>query len=99
MWLNRALTYDEENRLATTTGSGAAQFQYDSIGKRALSIITQTSGPQRYYPYGAHQDVNSAATEYGYTGQREEADLGLYDDNARWYDPYVGRFIQPDAQE
>lgn len=30
-------------------------------------------------------------------GQREEADLGLYNYGARWYDPALGRFIQPDT--
>ncbi|MCE7980175.1 MAG: hypothetical protein DYG89_03215 [Caldilinea sp. CFX5] len=31
------------------------------------------------------------------TGQREEAGLGLYYYGARWYDPALGRFIQPDT--
>jgi RHS repeat-associated protein len=33
----------------------------------------------------------------GYTGQREEVELGLYFYNARWYDPYLGRFTQADT--
>lgn len=34
---------------------------------------------------------------YCFTGQREEASLGLYFYNARWYDPTLGWFIQPDT--
>jgi RHS repeat-associated protein len=36
-------------------------------------------------------------TPYQYTGQRWEDAIGLYFYNARWYDPALGRFIQPDT--
>ena len=36
-------------------------------------------------------------TTYRYTGQRWEAGLGLYFYRARWYDPALGRFTQPDT--
>ncbi len=36
-------------------------------------------------------------TDRRYTGQREEAGLGLYDYNARYYDPALGRFLQADT--
>jgi RHS repeat-associated protein len=36
-------------------------------------------------------------TRYRFTGQREEAILGLYDYGARFYDPRLGRFISPDS--
>ncbi|MFV0643696.1 MAG: RHS repeat-associated core domain-containing protein [Sphingomonadaceae bacterium] len=36
-------------------------------------------------------------TSQRYTGQREESARGLYFYGARWYDPALGRFIQPDT--
>ena len=36
-------------------------------------------------------------TTYRYTGQREQAELGLYYYGARWYDPALARFTQPDT--
>ena len=35
-------------------------------------------------------------TDQRFTGQRRDATIGLYDYNARWYDPALGRFVQPD---
>jgi RHS repeat-associated protein len=37
------------------------------------------------------------ATDRLYTGQRWEAGIGLYDYNARYYDPALGRFVQADS--
>ncbi len=36
-------------------------------------------------------------TDYLYTGQRQESEVGLYYYVARWYDPAIGRFIQADS--
>jgi RHS repeat-associated protein len=36
-------------------------------------------------------------TTYRFTGQREEASLGLYYYNARWYDSALGHFLSPDT--
>lgn len=44
--------------------------------------------------YGA--SPGAAPTDRLFTGQRYDSDLGLYDYKARWYDPWLGRFIQPD---
>jgi len=36
-------------------------------------------------------------TDYRYTGQLEQAGIGLYYYGARWYDPKLGRFTQADS--
>jgi len=64
------------------------------------TVETNDSGAnpsQLYYPYGAERRSGSLPTPYRYTGQRWESAIGLYFYNARWYDPALGRFIQPDT--
>ncbi len=56
-------------------------------------------GEARYTPYGEMRrddPVGLIPTDRRYTGQRWEANLGLYDYRARFYDPALGRFLQPD---
>jgi RHS repeat-associated protein len=50
------------------------------------------------YPYGAERWTDGTLpTDYRFTGQREEASLGLYHMGARFYDPHLARFVQPDT--
>jgi RHS repeat-associated protein len=41
--------------------------------------------------------VGETPTDYTYTGQREEAALGLMYYVARWYDPHIAHFVQADT--
>jgi RHS repeat-associated protein len=74
----------------------------DRLGSTA--ITTNSSGGKlvdtRYYPWGTDRTggfiIATLPTTYEFTGQRLETDLGLYFYNARWYDPYFNRWIQPD---
>jgi RHS repeat-associated protein len=69
----------------------------DHLTSATNTTGSQARGPQRYYTYGETRGSGLVETPYRYTGQREEAGIGLYFYNARWYDPYVGRFVQPDT--
>jgi len=52
----------------------------------------------RYRAYGETRYTDGTTpTTYRFTGQREEATLGLYFYGARWYDQAIGRFIQADS--
>jgi RHS repeat-associated protein len=56
----------------------------------------------RYMPFGKVRDITGSddpidETDFGYTGQRNLADIGLMDYNARFYSATLGRFIQPDT--
>jgi len=70
----------------------------DHLGSASLS--TNASGGKtaemRYYPYGETRS-GSMTTDRQYTGQRREIGLGLYDYNARYYDPLLGRFLSADS--
>ena len=62
----------------------------DSVGNKV--------GELRYHPYGVTRySWGSTPTGYRFTGQREDATIGLYFYNARYYDPALGRFISADT--
>jgi RHS repeat-associated protein len=72
----------------------------DHLGSTVL--VTKASGSglalvlsrSVYLPYGESIGV---APERGFDGRRRDAATGLYDFGARWYDPALGRFLQPDS--
>jgi len=72
----------------------------DHLG--STSMVADASGTVvselRYSAFGETRYQNgSLTTDYLYTGQRQEAEIGLYYYVARWYDPAIGRFIQADT--
>jgi RHS repeat-associated protein len=55
-------------------------------------------GELRYYAYSETRiSTGATPTERLYTGQLDQPDIGLYYYNARWYAPYLNRWIQPDT--
>ena len=87
-------------RVAMSTGTTLRFLLGDHLG--STSITTNSSGSfqaeQRYYPWGTVRYWSgSFPTNYQFTDQRVESNLGWYFYNARWYDPAAGRFMQPDT--
>ena len=75
-------------------------FHNDHLGSTALttSPAQATVSQARHYPYGAQRWTSgSTPTDIDFTGQRLEAGFGLLDYNARWYDPYLNRFVSADS--
>ena len=72
----------------------------DHLGSTALTTARTGGrvGELRYYPFGVWRyKWGSPKTSYRYTGQRWDSGTGLYWYRSRWYDPEIGRFIQPDT--
>ena len=73
----------------------------------SVRAITDVSGAlverTAYTPYGAEDNdptlTNPTPDEHGFIGERFDASTGLQYLNARYYDPDLGRFIQPDWWE
>jgi RHS repeat-associated protein len=54
--------------------------------EKNLSTVAES----RYYPYGEERwSSDTLPTDYRFTGQRLDGDLGLYQMGARFYDPYL----------
>src|SRR5204863_8905708 len=87
---------------------GAVFYYYHSDHLGSANITTDRSGvviqQYEYKAYGVERNaVNNALgypqynLTYRYTGQALDDDTGLYFYNARYYDPELGRFVQPDT--
>jgi len=72
----------------------------DHLGSMIAALDSSGSllSQQRYLPFGeVRADVGAITqTDFGYTSQRNLAELGLMDYRARFYSPALGRFLQPD---
>jgi RHS repeat-associated protein len=86
-------------RVAVREGSAVYAAVGDHLG--SVTVLAQRgsiAGGTRYLPYGTIRFEGGVwPTDHRFTGQRWEASLGLYDYKARFYDPILGRFLQPDS--
>ena len=112
IYVGRVYEKDMDNDVVTTTYAGGAALRVDDgtnddvywaltdhLGGASVIANTDTTqqSESRYKPWGETRYTNgSLLTNRLYTGQRNEADIGLYYYGARWYDPVIGRFVQGD---
>lgn len=74
-------------------------YHTDHLG--STTTVTNEQGQvvahAEYTPYGATvTQTGTPQPAHQFTGQRLDTDTGLYYYKARYYDPQLGRFIQPD---
>ena len=86
-------------RIAMRSGGTLYWLLTDHLGGTAYTVSgTTRTGELRYRPFGVTRFTSGTTpTSYRFTGQREEAALGLYFYNTRWYDPALGQFLSPDT--
>jgi RHS repeat-associated protein len=81
--------------------SGVVYYLHgDHLGSTSLTTNANSTevARQLYYPYGeVRWSSGTLPTDYTFTGQRNESSFNLMDYNARYYDPYLNRFISPDT--
>ncbi len=87
-------------RIAMREGDVVYYLHGDHLG--STSVASSDSGVlhsrQGYYPYGEVRYVTGELpTEFGFTGQRKDSYVELYQMGARWYNPYLNRFISADT--
>jgi RHS repeat-associated protein len=69
---------------------GSSSVTANASGVKTASALYKAFGETRY-------TLGVLGTDYKFTGQREEASLGLYFYGARWYDSSLGRFTSADT--
>jgi RHS repeat-associated protein len=74
-------------------------YHHDHLG--SMNIVTDRSGnPAGHYQYGAYGRLalpSTVGVTFGYTSQPFDDETALSYYQSRYYDPELGRFIQPDT--
>jgi len=75
-------------------------YHYDGLGS-VVALSDSNGGSVQTYDYSVYgqvaaEDPNFLANPYMFTGRRFDFETGLYYYRARYYNPYIGRFLQTD---
>jgi RHS repeat-associated protein len=93
--------YAGGTRVAMRRGASSLYWMLgDHLGSQAITADANGGkiSEVRYYPWGTDRySAYTSSSTYRFTGQRTEFGFGLYYYGARWYDPYLNRWIQPDS--
>jgi RHS repeat-associated protein len=93
--------YTHGGRRVAMRRNGVVTYLHgDHLG--STSLVTNDTGGfvarVLYYPYGEERyEEGTLPTDYQYTGQRHEQGIELYDYGARYYDPYLNRWLSADT--
>jgi RHS repeat-associated protein len=86
-------------RIAEIRDGALHYYHKDHLG--SSSVLTDVNGNRiesaEYLPFGQIREyAGTWTTDYKFTDQEMDTESGLYNFNARLYDPTLGRFISPD---
>ncbi len=88
-------------RIASRIDGELYYFLGDHLGSTTVVADAQGNevGHVLYDPYGEVLETTlpDGLTDRLFTGYRWDDTIGLYDANARFYDPFTGNFTQPDS--
>ncbi|HYH81168.1 MAG TPA: SpvB/TcaC N-terminal domain-containing protein, partial [Longimicrobium sp.] len=96
---------DDPQREVARPGTRSARFQLgDSLGSVAMEVDggARIISYEEYFPYGgtsfvAGSDITEVRLkDYRYGGKERDDTTGLYDYGARYYAPWLGRWLKPD---
>jgi RHS repeat-associated protein len=83
--------------LIRITGAGTKSYFHQNYQGSVIAITDATGAVINRYTYGPFgESSNLTGTSHGYTGQRFDSEIGLYHYKMRYYNPTIGRFLQPD---
>jgi RHS repeat-associated protein len=87
-------------RIAKVAPTATSYFHKDHLG--SATVLTNVNGASaegtEYMPFGEMRSHTGTTTSnYKFTGQELDPETGLYNYNARLYDPTLGRFISADT--
>lgn len=87
-------------RIAKVTPTGIEYFHKDHLG--SSTVMTKEDGLKdsgtAYLPFGMQRGTETiTSTGYAFTDQERDDSTGLYNYDARLYDPVIGRFLSADS--
>ena len=94
--------FDGIRRIVSKQNDGSC-FWYHTDHLGSTGLLTDKNGKvvqqYSYYPFGSSRTNIGFVTNinYRFTGQEYDPETGLYNYNARLYDPVIGRFLSADT--
>jgi RHS repeat-associated protein len=102
---SRIAMVDTRNAVNDGTDQRTVRFQFSNhLGSAGLELddIGELISYEEYHPYGTtayqavNKDVKAAAKRYRYTGMERDEETGLEYHSARYYLPWLGRWLSAD---
>ncbi|MBP9881834.1 MAG: hypothetical protein KBF32_00435 [Chitinophagales bacterium] len=107
---HRFVMVETRNNINDGTVKQLVRYQlHNHLGSAALELDGTTDAKvisyEEYHPFGTtayhakNKDIKSAAKRYRYTGMERDEETGLEYHSARFYLPWIGRWLSPDPEK